>query len=405
MIKAIDFFCGAGGLTRGLLDVGIKVLAGVDLDEGLRATYQCNNRLSRFIHADIKKINITQLRSDLGINKADTVLYAACTPCQPFSTLNQMKGCDDRKELLLSFAALVEKSPPDFILVENVPGLNTAYGREVYEKFISAIKRAGFNNIQAEFLDARDYGVPQVRKRFILMASRHGRLVRPKKVRRIPTVGECIAKYPVIADGASSDLYFNHEARLLMPHHKAIVQAVPLNGGSRSDVKDTSLLLKCHQKNPKAHKDVFGRMKSDGQAPTLTCRCTDVYCGRFTHPIQNRGISLREAAALQTFRDDYKFEGVFMHIAKQIGNAVPVNLARQLGESVRRSSMVSDKRHQGVHKNIRRNTYGCTSSQSNQQKKRLRSKTTIQTKKWLRLRSRLNVQVEPQAINRSTAPA
>src|SRR5262249_49760332 len=99
-------------------------------------------------------------------------------------------------------------------------------------------------------------------------------------------------------------------------------------------VQDQSILLKCHQKNPKVHKDVFGRMKWDGPAPTLTGRCTDVYCGRFTHPEQDRGISLREAAAIQTFADDYKFHGTYFHIAKQIGNAVPVKLARALGDTI-----------------------------------------------------------------------
>src|SRR5438445_2587473 len=128
MIKAIDFFCGAGGLTRGLLDAGVEVLAGIDIDTGLKDTYEKNNSPSQFISADIKGTDIKALRRQLGITRQDRVLYAACTPCQPFSTLNQMQGEDDRKHLLLSFARLVEVAPPHFILVENVPGLNTAYG-------------------------------------------------------------------------------------------------------------------------------------------------------------------------------------------------------------------------------------------------------------------------------------
>ena len=113
------------------------------------------------------------------------------------------------------------------------------------------------------------------------------------------------------------------------------MEAVPANGGSRRDVADTSILLKCHQKNPKAHKDVFGRMSWNLPAPTLTCRCTDVYCGRFTHPEQDRGISLREAAALQTFDDQYEFFGnSILEQARQIGNAVPVRLAKLLGNSI-----------------------------------------------------------------------
>jgi len=336
MIKAIDFFCGAGGLTRGLLDAGVEVLAGVDVDDRLRLTYESNNAPSRFINEDIKNIDILSLRQELQIAGGDGVLYAACCPCQPFSTLNQKKGKDDRKELLISFAELVLLAPPDFIAVENVPGLNTAYGKEIYERFINLLKEAGFKseNIYAEFLDTKDFDVPQVRKRFILLASRHGRIARPHRSSDIPTVESAIRKYPAIKDGEKSDEYHNHEARRLMSHHQTIVEAVPKNGGSRRDVQDTNILLKCHQKNPNAHKDVFGRMSWDGQAPTLTARCTDVYCGRFTHPEQDRGISLREAAALQTFPDHYQFFGSFFHIAGQIGNAVPVKFAERLGNAV-----------------------------------------------------------------------
>ena len=152
------------------------------------------------------------------------------------------------------------------------------------------------------------------------------------------TVRACIAEYPEITDGGESENYLNHKARELKSHHKRIVEAVPKNGGSRGDITDTSILLKCHQERPDAHRDVFGRMAWDKPAPTLTSRCTDVYSGRFIHPEQDRGISLREAAALQTFRDDYEFFGASITgIARQIGNAVPVKLAKHLGESILKS--------------------------------------------------------------------
>ena len=187
-------------------------------------------------------------------------------------------------------------------------------------------------------LDAKFFGIPQTRKRFILVASRHGSLSLPipqTDVNQSATVRDCIEKYPVIADGEESKIYPNHAARKLQPHHKRIVAAIPKDGGSRRDVTDTSILLKCHQKNPNAHKDVFGRMAWDEPSPTLTCRCTDVYCGRFIHPEQDRGISLREAAALQTFGDDYEFFSTsFLGISRQIGNAVPVKLAKKLGKTI-----------------------------------------------------------------------
>lgn len=337
MIKAIDFFCGAGGLTRGLLNVGISVLAGVDNDERLRETYTLNNKPCRFINQDINDVQIHELRRELGIQAHDLTLYAACTPCQPFSTLNKLKGKDKRKILLLDFAKIVEECPPDFILVENVPGLNNAYGKEIYEEFLSILKGCGFSEA-ANLLDAKHFGVAQTRKRFILVASRHGDISLPipqADTSLIATVRECIEKYPAIADGEEPKVYPNHVARKLQPHHKRIVAAVPKDGGSRRDVADTSILLKCHQKKPNAHKDVFGRMAWDEPSPTLTCRCTDVYCGRFIHPEQDRGISLREAAALQTFGDDYEFFGPsFLFLSSQIGNAVPVKLAEQLGNSI-----------------------------------------------------------------------
>ena len=337
MIKAIDFFCGAGGLTRGLLNAGIKVLAGVDNDERLQETYTHNNKPSRFINKDIDTIDIHELRKELKIQNEDTTLYAACTPCQPFSTLSRAKDTDDRKELLLTFAEIVEEYPPDFILVENVPGLNNDYGKEIYEEFLEILKACEFSDPAADLLDAKHFGVPQTRKRFILLASKRGSISLPipqTDPDQFVTVRKCIENYPDV-DGKEAQDYSNHVARELKPHHKRIVKAVPKNGGNRQEVVDTSILLKCHQKKPNAHRDVFGRMAWDKPAPTLTSRCTDVYSGRFTHPKHDRGISLREAAALQTFEDDYKFFGTSISaIARQIGNAVPVKLAEHLGESI-----------------------------------------------------------------------
>lgn len=336
VIKAIDFFCGAGGLTRGLLDAGISVVAGVDHDTRIRKTYEINNYPSRFIAADIRDVDIITLRKNLGISRQETTLYAACTPCQPFSTLNTMHKTDKRKSLLLDFVELVEQIPPDYIVVENVPGLSNAVGRDIYYAFEKTLKKHGFH-IDADMLDAKLYGVPQTRKRFILVASRHGQPHLPDPIAdtKFKTVGDTIRKFPAIRDGQSSDSYKNHLARKLLPHHLRIVKAIPRNGGSRRDVVDTSILLKCHQKNPNAHKDVFGRMSWDIPAPTLTCRCTDVYCGRFVHPEQHRGISLREAAALQTFEDGYEFFGnSISEQARQIGNAVPPRLAVLLGKSI-----------------------------------------------------------------------
>ena len=208
MIKAIDFFCGAGGLTHGLIKAKIKVLAGVDIEESLRQTYQNNNKGSKFIRRDAREINIHALRRYLKITKDDKVLYTACTPCQPFSTLNQHQGEDDRKDLLLAFGKIVEQAPPDAILIENVPGLNTKYGRDIYKDFLAMIKRAGFpeENIYSAFLNANDFDVPQTRKRFILMASRHKPIKPPTPFLRKPVVETYLKKFPEIKHGGNEKI-------------------------------------------------------------------------------------------------------------------------------------------------------------------------------------------------------
>lgn len=337
MLKALDFCCGTGGLTRGLLDDGIAVAAGIDNDPRRQETYEANNAPSRFITADLADLNIHNLRARTGIEAKDPVLYAAGPPCQPFSTLNNRKGADARRSLLLAFGKLISASPPDFILMENVPGLASSRGQAVHHEFLKILKRSGFRWSAAR-LDSKDYGVPQTRKRFILLASRNDQPVLPPPSAspgQYATVRDAIGHYPPLADGETCPDYLNHTARKLPEHHKRIVAAVPRDGGSRKDIADPSLLLPCHRRQPTVHRDVFGRMAWDQPGPTITTRCADVQCGRFIHPQQDRGISLREAAALQTFPDDYQFHGrSFQEIARQIGNAVPVRLAQVLGRAI-----------------------------------------------------------------------
>lgn len=330
-IKAIDFFCGAGCLTR----ASTSSRAWTATRACAKPTSATTSLAGSSIRTS-KDVRIDDLRKELGIAPSDAVLYAACAPCQPFSILSAMRGDDGRKSLLLDFAEIVTASPPDFIIAENAPGLSSASGRGIYKKFKFALESLGFR-IAADTLDAKRCGVPQTRRRFILIASRHGQpsLPAPDAESEVRTVRDCIARYPAIADGERSDAYPNHEARRLQPHHKRIVQAVPRDGGGRSGIADASILLKCHQKNPKAHKDVFGRMAWDSPSPTMTCCCIDVYCGRLAHPEQDRGISLREAAALQSFPDGYEFCGKsLLEKSRQIGVAAPVELARRLGAAL-----------------------------------------------------------------------
>ena len=212
-IKAIDFCCGAGGLTRGLLDAGVSVVAGLDNDERLRRTYEHNNEPSRFVVGDIAEVDIDALRTDLGIDEEDITLYAACTPCQPFSTLNTAKGEDGRKSLLLEFGKIVARRPRDFIIVEERAGPCTmpSAWTSIREFMAGITGPLGFC-AASDLWDAKDYGVPQTRKRFILVAAR-GREPRLPLVttRNSPiTVRECIEKYPRLAAGERDSRFANH---------------------------------------------------------------------------------------------------------------------------------------------------------------------------------------------------
>ena len=167
MIKALDFCCGAGGITRGLLDAGIALAAGIDQDRRLRQTYEANNAPTRFIADDITTINIHELCPRLDISTEDTGLYAAGPPGQPFSNLKTTMNPDARSSLLLAFGRIIEVHPPDFIPVENVPGLGNSRDKAIQNEFLEILKHNSFQWTTAR-LDAKDYRVPQTHKRFIL---------------------------------------------------------------------------------------------------------------------------------------------------------------------------------------------------------------------------------------------
>ena len=343
MLKALDFCCGAGGLTQGLLQAGIPVLAGLDKDPALEQTYSRNNAPSPFLQADLTTLELKALRAELGITATDQVLYAAGLPCQPYSNLNPAKTPDPRSSPLAAFLRLLQAQPPEFLLLENVPGLSRRRGQAQHQELLSLLTRLGYQWNSA-LLDAKDYSVPQTRKRYILLAAKNGPAPAfPPPSHgpgRYATVRQAIANYPALRDGETNPDIPNHTARPLQPQHRRLLAGIPKDGGRRQDLKDPSLLLPAHQALPAtARRDVFGRMAWAEPAPTLTTRCGDVYCGRFGHPEQERGLSLREAAALQTFPEDYVFYGKsFSAIAKQIGNAVPPKLAQALGQALRQAA-------------------------------------------------------------------
>ncbi len=337
MITALDFFCGAGGLTRGLLDAGINVIAGIDVDKRCKETYERNNRPAVFYDADVRQLKYSFIKKIIEGTAKKDLLFAGCAPCQSFS--QQRKSSTRRRDatLLIAFGRLVNKFQPGQILIENVPGLIKVNGFSAYRRFLKILKINRYEYDDA-IIDAKHYGVPQTRWRYVLFAMKGKKPTLPKRLcgsnlKPYETVRRAIYSYPKISAGEKHAGFFNHAAASVSELNLLRLQHTPHDGGDRRAWPD-ELILDCHKGEYKGHTDVYGRMFWDRPAPTLTAKCNSISNGRYGHPCQNRAISLRESASLQTFSDDYVFYGSNLHIAKQIGNAVPVRLAEKLGCAV-----------------------------------------------------------------------
>lgn len=342
-MKAIDFFCGAGGLTRGFLNAGIEVILGIDSNAQCRETYEKNNPPARFLHADIHKLSPTELKIVKNI-PSEELLFAGCAPCQPFTKQRREIKNSNQRTLLGYFARFVEDIRPGQIFVENVPGITKVQGHSTYRKFRELLDRLNYHTITGT-VDAKWYGVPQTRRRFILLAAQSFKPTLPTishgpNQQPYITVRDAIGSYPRITAGQTHPITPNHRASQLSPLNMERIKNTPRNGGDRRDWK-SHLRLDCHIKRHddghvyKGHTDVYGRMWWDRPAPAITCRFDSLSNGRYGHPSQNRAISLREGARLQSFEDDYIFYGSSKsELAAQIGNAVPVKLAETVGKHI-----------------------------------------------------------------------
>lgn len=336
-MKGFDFFCGAGGLTRGFRDAGIKVVAGFDSDERCRSTYQHNNPGVRFVRADIREMGLNDLMARGRLGKYDDVLFAGCAPCQPFSSQRRANGRRHDATLLSAFGRLVDAALPGYVLIENVPGIARVGGFSTFRRFLRMLEANGYLYIHG-ILDAKRYGVPQNRRRLVLLAARHLRPSLPEakygtSLRPFRTVRQAIFHFPAITAGECHLDIPNHVAASITELNLERLRHTPHDGGDRRSWP-SRLRLECHKGNYEGHTDVYGRMSWDRPAPALTGRCDSISNGRYGHPEQDRAISLREAAAIQSFPDGYEFFGSRKHVALQIGNAVPVKLAECLGEHI-----------------------------------------------------------------------
>jgi DNA (cytosine-5)-methyltransferase 1 len=334
-LKAVDFFCGAGGMTNGFIKAGVKMLAGIDIDLECKETYEHNNPTSKFIHADIKKLTYQNLIKQTGIKKDDnSLIFIGCSPCQYWSKIKTNKSKSaDTKNLLEDFKRFVKYFRPGFIVIENVPGILRS--ESPLNDFLEFLNKGKYNYEHA-IINASLYGVPQTRKRFLLIASRVTKvcLPKPETSAHVPSVRDFIGSrsiFKVIRAGHIDQSDFMHTTCKLEEQNIERLRLTKKNGGTRVAWQNTELQLPAYRGNDESFKDVYGRMFWDKPAPTITTRFYSISNGRFAHPTQNRAISLREAATLQTFDLSYKFKiKSIVSAARLIGNAVPPELAKRI---------------------------------------------------------------------------
>lgn len=335
-ITAIDIYCGSGAVTEGLKTEGISVLAAIDNDPIACETFRLNHPEVHLVESDIRKLIPTKLRKLIGYDRRLDLLVV-CAPCQPFSSQNRKRSADDpRADLVLESLKLVKEFTPEVVFFENVPGIAISGPLHSLRRKLAKL---GYVLGDPRTLNAADCGVPQRRERCIMIAARNQKAIGTfyRSIRNQPTVTvrQTIGGLKQLCSGEHDPDDQLHFAR---KHHPIVLQRmdhIPQDGGSRSSLPP-ELELECHKGRKNDFPDVYGRMKWDDVAPTLTTGCTDVTKGRFAHPRDNRAITLREAALLQSFPLHYRFFGNSGQIARQIGNAVPVKMIQTLAPSLKR---------------------------------------------------------------------
>ena len=318
---------------------GIQIAVGVDNDPDAATTFRSNFPNASFLETDIRELAAIDLESHIPRDEKDILLFSACAPCQPFTkhrTRNMLE--DDRANLLSELLRFIDAFVPDLIFVENVPGLaSRAKSFGPFDELLDTLDRLQYWNAYGEF-NSWDFGVPQKRRRFALVGSQLGPITFPSKTHGpgtcnpdYSTVQQWISDLPAIQAGRRHQHIANHQAASLSTLNLDRIRATP-EGGSRRDWP-ASLQLDCHRGDFIGYSDVYGRMRWDTPASALTTRCISYSNGRFGHPSQDRAISAREAACLQTFPRSFKFAGSLNSVARQIGNAVPVLVSQRFGEN------------------------------------------------------------------------
>jgi DNA (cytosine-5)-methyltransferase 1 len=330
--NSIDIFSGCGGLTQGMHQANFKTQLAFEIDELASKTYKLNHPKAKVITKDIRSVSIAEIKRNL--NKKPIHLLAGCPPCQGFSSVRRLNRAepieDTRNNLIMEYVRLIKALHPYTIMMENVPGLVTF---DLFHKAIDILKSQGYKWIDYKVVNVKNYGIPQSRRRLVLVGSRLGEIKVAQPNNEKKTVRQVIGELPLPEMS-------NDPIHKIFPIHTPLVQErierTPANGGSRKDLPE-EFMLECHKKKNVGFNDIYGRLRWDDYSTTITGGCLNPSKGRFLHPEQHRCISAREAALLQSFPIDYKFLTDIPrdNLALMIGNALPPNFSYIQSENIR----------------------------------------------------------------------
>lgn len=353
MLKVIDLFCGAGGFSFAVKQLNYDLVGALEIDKNSCITFENNIKDTKLVNADILELKPTDFLAQIGVKTGDIDLVVGGPPCQGFSSLRTTTKTenDPRNDLIIEYFKYINCIKPRAFLVENVPGMLWERNKKYLKKFYQLARKNGYRLYDPCVLDAKHFGVPQTRKRVFILGVLDGidtsefkwplepthdnpESIEVKTKMRKPWVNAGTVFKKRLKKSDPNNVHFNHTKELI-----EVFKSTPLNGGSRTE---SNRVLPCH-KNHNGHKDVYGRIDPSKPGPTMTTACTNPSKGRFVHPTEHHGITVRHAARFQTFPEDFIFHGGMQSASRQIGNAVPVELGKVIIKHIGEELLISSK--------------------------------------------------------------